>query len=133
MTIAQHPQPAGLQKLLDQDADLVDRIFGYLLEQMPELAQAAERLDAVQRNVRQEFGGQEVYVASQTTADRAQLVQQVLHMFNGRNASEVARKLHISRATVYRYLKQAADSKPVSAFPRTETPPQVACGNEHAH
>ena len=34
------------------------------------------------------------------------LATQVLSLFNGRNATEVARCLNISRATVYRLLKQ---------------------------
>lgn len=106
-----HTPPAGLQKLLNQNPDLVERMFDYLVQQMPELQQHMERLDAVQREIRSEFGGQSGWISekSQAEKDAAQVerMQQVLHLINGRNATQVARHLRISRASVYRYLKQA--------------------------
>jgi len=38
--------------------------------------------------------------------DKNTRARKVLALFNGRNAREVARKLGISRTSVYRYLKQ---------------------------
>ena len=50
-----------------------------------------------------EFAGEEVYIPKRNSKDVA---AEVLRLFNGRNATEVARRLGIHRATVYRYLKQ---------------------------
>lgn len=105
--MTQHTQPPHLQALIAAEPDLVDRIFDYLLTEFPQLG-GPEFADAKQA-VRNEFGGSEAYVrlprgraeASQETARR------VLELFNGRNATEVARSLKISRASVYRALKQA--------------------------
>ena len=92
--------PAAVQR---DDDDLVDRIFDYILAEMPELHKAAI---ALKPQVRAEFNGERCYITTNTPSERQQLVQQVLSQFNGRNATEVARTLRISRATVYRYLKQ---------------------------
>lgn len=98
----QQPQPAAhTLGPRFSDPDLVDRIFDYVVQLLPELADRAEE---VKEAVRQDFGGQVmVYVRKEGSR---RLAQQVLQLFNGRNASEVARELKISRATVYRYLKQ---------------------------
>lgn len=97
------PAPAPLA-----EPDLVDRIFDYLAEQFPEMAQrdAGQRVERMKQAMREEFGGIEVYIAKTPPADRHRLVSEVLRMFNGRNASEIARRLQISRATVYRLVKQ---------------------------
>lgn len=81
------------------DPDLVDRIFDYVVELLPEIA--AHQAE-VKLAVRAEFAGQQVSVRSRDW----DLARQVLAAFNGRNATEVARMLRISRATVYRLLKQ---------------------------
>jgi Mor family transcriptional regulator len=88
------------------DADLVDRIFAYILEQLPELA---GRADEVEEAVRAEFGGVLAYVPKRRAAKRAELQTRVRSMFNGRNACEIARELRIGRATVYRLLKKEGD------------------------
>ncbi|MGK2897216.1 MAG: hypothetical protein ACSLE9_00815 [Burkholderiaceae bacterium] len=92
------------------DPDLVDRIFEYIVQLLPELA--GRHLD-VKRAIRDEFASERVYVRraggerSRRSADEPHpLAGEVLRMFNGRNATEVARELRISRATVYRLLKQ---------------------------
>jgi len=89
------------------EPDLVDLIFGYLLEVCPDLAARAGDLGAAKEAMRQEFGGERFYVRSGRDGKRAEKVAQVLSLFNGRNATEVARTLQISRAEVYRRLKQA--------------------------
>lgn len=99
--------PVGLQALIDQQPDLVDRIFEYLLEQMPELAGGKPALVRVEQALRREFGGMEVYIPVQSTVERAETVKEVLRRYNFRNATTVARELGISRASVYRILKQA--------------------------
>lgn len=96
-------QPQELQALLVAEPDLVDRIFDYLLAEFPQLAGDAAKVERAQAAVRAEFAGEEVYIQKRTSRE---LATEVLRHFNGRNASEVARRLGVSRRTVYRYLKQ---------------------------
>jgi predicted transcriptional regulator YheO len=106
-------KPAPVEQLIKSDPDLVDRIFEYIFAD-PELSAAVKRhsvnhghsLDKIKDAVREEFNGERCYITAPTTK-RQQLVSQVLALFDGRNATEVARTLKISRPTVYRYLKQA--------------------------
>ncbi len=86
------------------DGDLVDRVFDYLVILRPELKSDTQGLAEMKRAVRHEFGEDRSYVRGRDTGSR--LAMQVLNLFNGRNATEVARVLGISRATVYRVLKQ---------------------------
>jgi len=97
-------QPKELQALLAAEPDLVDRIFEYLLAEFPQLAGDAARVQKAQTAVRAEFAGEEVYIQKRSSKD---IAAEVLRLFNGRNATEVARRLQIHRATVYRYLKQS--------------------------
>lgn len=102
-----------LNTLLQADPDLVDRIFDYIFQD-PALAKAlnaqAEQgsatVDKLKIAVRSEFKGEECYIAGRPATQRQETVSKVLALFNGRNASEIARKLNISRRTVYRILKQ---------------------------
>lgn len=82
--------------------DLVDLIFDYVVAEFPELAARASELKLA---ARQEFGGETAYIPRRSEAERRKLVSEVLSSFNGRNASEVGRRLRISRATVYRIIK----------------------------
>lgn len=93
---------------LFDDPDLVDRIFDYLVQLHPEIS---SRQVEIKRAVREEFAGERVYVLRRGATEPHPLASEVLRMFNGRNASEVARELHISRATVYRLLKQPGLAK----------------------
>lgn len=105
------PQPSP------REPDLVDAIFDLLLREQPELAKLD--VEVLKRLTREEFGGRRgLYVRVPQDDGQRQVVTQVLALFNGRNASEVARKLGIGRATVYRLLKQArTDAKESHAFP----------------
>lgn len=111
------PQPAPQPTVGPREPDLVDAIFELLLRERPELAKLD--VDALKRLTREEFGGRRgLYVRVPGDEGQRQVVAQVLAMFNGRNASEVARRLGIGRATVYRLLKQArTDAKQSHAFP----------------
>jgi transposase len=71
--------------------------------------------------VRAEFGGERHWIPTRGLTEQQQLAQKILTLFNGRNAREVARRLQVSRATVYRYLKQPGAYKTVSALPVNET------------
>lgn len=98
--------------------DLVDRIFEYIFSD-PALADAVNRhskaddstVVKLKAAVRAEFKGEKCYVVGRPATERQQTVAQVLALFNGRNATEVARRLGISRATVYRTLKQPGKAK----------------------
>jgi len=106
-------RPPVLKELIAAEPDLVDRIFDYLLAEFPQIAgQPPEKIAATKANVREEFKGEECYIAARPPTARQELVTQVLALFNGRNATEVARRLQISRATVYRVLKQPGKNKP---------------------
>ncbi len=103
----------SIDSMTQSTPDLVDRIFEYIFSD-PALAEAVQRhsqagdssASKLKDAVRAEFNGERCYITAPTTK-RQQLVAQVLALFDGRNATEVARRLGISRPTVYRYLKQA--------------------------
>lgn len=114
--------PIKSTKPFHAEPDLVDRIFDYILDDTA-LARALKAMggeevsvERIKSEVRAEFKGEECYISGRAATDRQAMVQQVLSLFNGRNATEVARRLQISRASVYRYLKQAGDVKKVSQF-----------------
>lgn len=87
---------------LDQ-ADVLDRFVAQLYETVPDLdPRDRKRIKGFVAKLRQEFGGDRVYVRKDVTVVRR---ERALELFNGRNASEVARELGVSRATVYRLLK----------------------------
>jgi Mor family transcriptional regulator len=100
------------------DPDLVDRIFDYILSD-PVLAQAIRKGAQTEKTsvaklkvaVRAEFNGERCYIAGRPATARQEMVAQVLSLFNGRNATEVARRLNISKRTVYRVLKQPGGLK----------------------
>lgn len=85
----------------------MDRIFDFLAEINPTMFGAGADVASARRAVRDEFGGTQSYVRSPKTERAAETAAAVLAHFNGRNATEVARRLGISRATVYRCIKQA--------------------------
>lgn len=100
--------------LANAEPDLVDRIFEYILSDPTLAAAIAKSAEESKANVsklkaavRSEFRGEECYIAGRPATARQELVSQVLSLFNGRNATEVARRLNISRTSVYRYIKQA--------------------------
>jgi Mor family transcriptional regulator len=106
-----NPTPK-LQKMITAEPDLVDRIFDYILAEFPQIAcQPPDKIAGTKAAVRAEFKGEECYVAARPQTVRQQTVTQVLALFNGRNATEVARRLQISRATVYRVLKQPGQTQ----------------------
>ena len=99
--------------LFDAEPDLVDRIFDYIAKELPEVSGSVCHLKL---KVRAEFRGEECYIADRPATARQQQVAQVLSLFNGRNATEVARRLGIGRSTVYRILKQSSSAKNVPVF-----------------
>lgn len=88
--------------------DLVDAIFAFITDEFPAFA---SRAAVLKEEVRREFSGIEIYIPQRSIAQREKLTKEVLAMFNGRNATEVARRLNIGRATVYRIIKQDGEKK----------------------
>ncbi len=88
-----HPE---IRAEASRNIELVELIVAYVIAEF----------DSLRPEVRAEFAGDAGYIAKRTAAERAQLAADVLALFNGRNASEVGRRLNISRATVYRVIKQ---------------------------
>lgn len=86
--------------------DLVDRMFEYLIDLLPELRGSPAAVERVEQQLRSEFAGQDVYIPARSLVGKAEERREVLRLWNGRNATSVARALGISRATVYRHLKQ---------------------------
>lgn len=95
------------QDVLD-NADLVDAIFAFIEEEFPQMASRTAHL---KDEVRREFSGVEIYIPRRSHATRDKLTRDVLNLFNGRNATEIARRLGIGRATVYRIIKQEGGKK----------------------
>jgi len=90
------------------NGDLVDRIFELLRGTLP----GGVDLEVAKSAVREEFGGEVTTVHKISPIEKARIRYEVLRQFNGQNATELARKLGISRATVYRLLKQSPSQKP---------------------
>jgi len=88
------------------DMDLVDRIFDYLEGQLPRDLQAAGQLGQLRTQMRAEFAGARSYIPSVARHQRGQRIEAVLRLYNGRNAMQIAQQLQMSRASVYRIIKQ---------------------------
>ena len=117
MTKPTRSQTPALDKLIAAEPDLVDRIFDYLLAEFPLIAGLPpEKIATTKAAVRAEFKGEECYIAGRPASARQEMVANVLALFNGRNATEVARRLQISRRTVYRVIKQPGGVKKVPPF-----------------
>jgi Mor family transcriptional regulator len=87
----------------DDYNDLIARMVAYVINVEPTLA---KRRAQITDDLRKEFGGERWYIHSRHKTERQERITAILATFNGRNATEVARKLNVSRATVYRVLKQ---------------------------
>lgn len=90
------------------DPDLIDRIVDYIVAELPEMS---ARAGALKELARREFAGDRTYIPRRSAADRERVVILVLELFNGRNATEIARRLKISRASVYRIIKTEGTKK----------------------
>ena len=84
--------------------DLVDKVLALICKQNPALAADAKQLEGMEATLREHFGGAEQYVRKRRPSE--QTAQAILAQFNGQNSRTVARELGVSRATVYRKLKQ---------------------------
>lgn len=84
------------------DPDLIDSIFEFISIEFPEMRERAAELKQM---ARREFAGIETYIPRRPRAERDRVMLEVLRLFDGRNATEVARRLNISRASVYRIIK----------------------------
>ena len=100
-------QPPHLPML--DDPDFVDRVWQYMLTQWPLQLQGIppDQVEDVKQRIREAERGERPYITPAGVAQRQRRAEQILALFNGRNAAEVARELNIGRATVYRTLKQS--------------------------
>ena len=96
------PVPSTEPKASD-DPDLVQRMIEYIAAELPELN--AEVRMRVEENLRREFSGERVTVRRTRPGEVEARAQKVRRLFNGRNATELARTLGVGRATVYRIVK----------------------------
>lgn len=90
------------------DPDLIDAIFAFIAIEFPEMRERAAELKQM---ARREFAGIETYIPRRPKAERDRIVLEVMRLFDGRNATEVARRLNISRASVYRIIKTPGGKK----------------------
>lgn len=85
-----------------EQPDVIDELFVILLELLPEIANYEEQ---ARRRLRLHFGGEKHYIKKRDASTKV-TTEDVLRLFNGQNATAVARVLGCSRPTVYRKLKQ---------------------------
>lgn len=78
------------------------------LEIMAEFAKEVSKqmAESIEKRLRAEMAGDRGYISSESTETREAKQDRARRMFNGRNATEIARELKIGRATVYRWLKR---------------------------
>lgn len=102
------PTPC-LDRIIERDPDIVDRMFDYLLQQMPELAGRVGELAKAERALRSEFkASRGLHVRSPQADDRRELRAAVLSYPPGTSAGQVAREHGISAITVRRIRASAA-------------------------
>lgn len=130
-----HHKPADptpkLTALTQAEPDLIDRIFDLALVALVDDPGAAAKVRQQKPVARKEFKGEIFYSSHRSARERRELFNEALKLFNGRNVAEVARRLQISRATVYRAIKQPGDIKPVQKnslkIPELETTKGLPC------
>jgi Mor family transcriptional regulator len=93
--------------LLD-NADLIDTIFDFIEREFPEMR---HRAPALKQLARREFAGILTYIPRRSQSERDRIAAEVAVLFTGRNVAEVARKLGISTASVYRIIKKPGSKK----------------------
>lgn len=108
MTPEQNMHAPGTPVVTLSEPDLLDRIFDFLQAELHQVIPAPGRLEHLKARARAEFGGSDCYIPR---IKRDSRVSEVLRLYNGRNAAEVARLLHIDRATVYRVVQRSKCAK----------------------
>jgi len=92
------------------DRDFVDRVWSYLVQAWPDRLGVLDQaeVEEVKQLIRHQERGERPYItpAAYDSPARQRQAEAILSLFNGRNATEVARTVGCSRATVYRVLKQ---------------------------
>jgi transcriptional regulator of acetoin/glycerol metabolism len=87
------------------EPDLFDKVLSYLTGILPTLPE--KKALEIEQELRALHGGDTHYI-------RKHISYNALSAFNGRNASEIARIMGVSRSTVYRKLKQPKKNTPKS-------------------
>ena len=91
-----------------ENADLIDTIFDFIEKEFPELR---SRAPALKQLARREFAGILTYIPRRSPSERNRIEAEVALLFKGNNVAEVARKLNISNASVYRIIKNPGSKK----------------------
>lgn len=105
-TTAERTSPTpGLDRIILESPDIVDRLFDYLLTTMPDLRARVTELAQAEHALRSEYrASRGLHIrAPDSDAERAELLERVLAYPKTVCASEVARQCGVSRATVYRW------------------------------
>lgn len=96
------PTP-GLDRIIQRDPDIVDRLFAYLLQQMPELSSRTAELASAERAVRSEFRAERgLHVRSPRDDERQEIRDKIRQYPAGTTCLTIARELGVSRWTVMR-------------------------------
>lgn len=84
--------------------DIAYEVASDMMKQWP--AEIRRKLaEKIEERLRREMAGDRGYISGASIGTRQEKYDRVRRMFNGRNATEIARELKIGRATVYRILK----------------------------
>jgi Mor family transcriptional regulator len=87
--------------MIKERRDILRRILDRIQEMQPSISE--EQAVEIEKQIRQEYGGDEGYIQKKSAAERRKKIER---MFDGRNAEEVQQSMGISRATFYRSLKR---------------------------
>jgi hypothetical protein len=91
-----------------EDGDFVDRMWDYLLQQLPLRLKdiPPNEVDRIKQRIRHAERGERPYITPASAAQRASRDERIRAQFDGTNADEVARQEQCGRATLYRALKK---------------------------
>jgi Mor family transcriptional regulator len=96
-----------ISALLD-NVDLIDKIFEFIQIEFPEMH---DKAFAQKELALREFAGIETYIPRRSQAERDRIAREVITVFNGSNAHEVAKRVCISRSSVYRIIKASTRTR----------------------
>lgn len=96
-----------ISALLD-NVDLIDKLFEFI---QIEFSEMHDKAFALKELARWEFAGIETYIPRRSQAERDRIAREVITVFSGSNAHEVAKRLCIRRSSVYRIIKASAKTR----------------------
>lgn len=87
----------------EESEDIIDRFIAAAREEFPDATK--ETLADLATTLRNEYKGTTPYIRSTSMGDKAQRLDTLRSMFNGRNPHECARVLGVTTMTVRRWIK----------------------------